>query len=248
MIRVGIGGWTYKPWRGSFYPAGLPHSRELEFASNCLTTIEINGTFYRTQKPETFRKWADETPDSFVFSLKAPRYAVNKRILAEAGSSVERFLESGLGELGDKLGPILWQFAPTKKFDESDFEAFLKLLPGELNGKPLRHALEVRHESFNCPQFLAMAHKTGAAVVIADSDSYPLIYSSGAAFTYARLMKSKEEEPSGYPAEALQGWTNQTKEWSGSGHDVFVYFINGAKERAPAAAQAFMSLIGKDAD
>ncbi|MGA7328975.1 MAG: DUF72 domain-containing protein [Rhodomicrobium sp.] len=248
MIRVGIGGWTYEPWRGSFYPAGLPHSRELEFASKRLTTIEINGTFYRTQKPDTFRKWADETPDGFVFSLKAPRYAVNKRILAEAGSSIERFVESGITELGDKLGPILWQFPPTKKFDAADIEAFLKLLPRELRGKPLRHALEVRHESFNCPEFLAMAREAGAAIVFADSDSYPLIYGSGSAFTYVRLMKSRQEEPSGYTEDALKNWAGRANEWQSAGQDVFVYFINGAKERAPAAAQAFMSLIGKDAD
>jgi uncharacterized protein YecE (DUF72 family) len=153
MIRAGIGGWTYEPWRGTFYPPKLPHARELTFASRALTAIEINGTFYRTQKPDTFRKWAEETPDGFVFSVKAPRYAVNKRVLAEAGPSIERFAESGLEQLGGKLGPILWQFAPTKKFDAADFAAFLALLPLEAKGVRVRHVLEVRHASFKTPAF-----------------------------------------------------------------------------------------------
>ena len=171
MIRVGIGGWTYEPWRGSFFPPGLPHAKELGFAARALTSIEINGTFYRTQKPDTFRKWADETPDGFVFSVKAPRYAVNKRVLAEAGPSIERFVESGLDQLGDKLGPILWQFAPTKKFDAVDFAAFLALLPHEAKGKALRHALEVRHESFRTPQFYDIARKKPDAELVADLDA-----------------------------------------------------------------------------
>ncbi len=167
MIRAGIGGWTFEPWRKSFYPSGLPHARELEYASRQLTSIEVNGTFYRTQTADTFRKWAQETPDDFVFTLKAPRYATNKRVLAEAGSSIERFVESGLHELGDKLGPILWQFTPTKKFDADDFAAFLALLPEDAKGRKLRHALEVRHESFKTPEFIEMASKAGAAIVLA---------------------------------------------------------------------------------
>lgn len=157
MIRAGIGGWTFEPWRGSFYPKGLAHSRELEFASSALNTIEINGTFYRTQTPDTFRKWADETPEGFVFSLKAPRYAVNKRVLAEAAPSIERFFESGVDALGEKLGPVLWQFAPTKRFEPADFAAFLALLPPQVKGLSLCHALEVRHESFKSPQFTDLA-------------------------------------------------------------------------------------------
>jgi uncharacterized protein YecE (DUF72 family) len=245
MIRAGIGGWTYEPWRGNFYPQGLPHARELEFASRKLTTIEINGTFYRTQKPDTFRKWGDETPDGFVFSLKAPRYAVNKRVLAEAGPSIEAFVKSGIAELGDKLGPVLWQFAPTKKFDASDFGAFLALLPSEVKGRPLRHALEVRHESFKAPQFFELAQKAGAAIVLADSDEYPCIAQETAGFTYARLMKSREEEPAGYAPAELSGWMERARKWSAGGRDAFVYFINGAKERAPAAAQAFQAMMGE---
>jgi uncharacterized protein YecE (DUF72 family) len=241
MIHVGIGGWTFEPWRGTFYPPGLPHARELEYASRQLTAIEINGTFYRTQKPETFRKWAEETPDDFVFSVKAPRYAVNKRALAEAGPSIERFAESGLDELGDKLGPILWQFAPTKKFDAEDFGTFLALLPREVKGKRLRHALEVRHASFNAPEFLEMARNAGAAIVLADSDDYPLIGEETADFTYARLMKSRADEPTGYSKKELASWQKRANDWSKGGRDAFVYFINGAKERAPSAAQAFLS-------
>ena len=241
MIWAGIGGWTYEPWRGSFYPAGLPHARELSFASRALTSIEINGTFYRTQKPDTFRKWADETPDGFVFAVKAPRYAVNKRVLAEARPSIERFAESGLDQLGEKLGPVLWQFAPTKRFDAGDFAAFLAALPREANGKPLRHALEVRHESFRTPEFSELAAKAGAAIVIADSDSYPLIEEATADFTYVRLMKARADVETGYSEAELAAWRKRAGAWAKGGRDVFVYFINGAKERAPAAAAAFLA-------
>jgi uncharacterized protein YecE (DUF72 family) len=245
MIRAGIGGWTYEPWRGSFYPQGLPHARELEFASRKLTAIEINGTFYRTQKPDTFRKWAGETPSGFVFSLKAPRYAVNRRVLAEAGPSIALFVASGFAELGDRLGPILWQFAPTKKFDAADFGAFLALLPREVKGRRVRHALEVRHESFRSPQFFELAQNANAAIVLADSDDYPCIAQETAGFTYARLMKSREEVPTGYTHAELTGWMERAWSWSAGSRDAFVYFINGAKERAPAAAQAFLAMIGE---
>ena len=240
MIRVGIGGWTFEPWRGTFYPPKLPYAQELAFASRALTTIEVNGTFYRTQKPDTFRKWAEETPDGFVFSVKAPRYAVSKRVLAEAGPSIERFAESGLEQLGDKLGPILWQFAPTKKFDAADMAAFLALLPREVKGTRLRHALEVRHASFETPEFTELAAKAGAAIVLADSEDYPLIEEQTADFSYARLMKSRADEETGYPANELDAWRKRAQGWSKGGRDVFVYFIDGAKERGPAAAAAFL--------
>jgi len=166
-IRIGIGGWTYEPWRGAFYPEGLPQKRELEHASRQLTSIEINGTYYGSQKPASYRKWHDETPDDFVFSLKAPRFAMNRTVLAEAGGTIARFFNSGVTELKEKLGPINWQFLPTKKFEPADFEAFLKLLPREAAGRPLRHVVEVRHESFRSPEFIALARRHGVAVVVA---------------------------------------------------------------------------------
>src|SRR5580692_11101666 len=174
-IRIGVGGWTYEPWRGAFYPADLTQKRELEFASRQLTSIEINGTFYGAQKPETFAKWRDETPDGFVFSLKAPRFATNREVLADAGRTVARFLAGGVLELKDKLGPINWQLLPTKKFDPADFEGFLKLLPKEQSGRALRHVVEVRHESFRSPDFIALAREHGVAVVIAGDSRYPQI-------------------------------------------------------------------------
>ena len=174
MIRVGIGGWVFEPWRGEFYPKGLPQAQELSYASRKLTSIEINGTFYRTQKPESFRKWAQETPDDFVFSLKGPQFATNRRVLAEAGESIERFFASGVLELKDKLGPILWQMAPTKKFDPDDFAGFLALLPKELAGRSIRHVVEVRHESFVTPAFVELARKFSVAIVLVESDKHPL--------------------------------------------------------------------------
>jgi len=158
-IRVGVGGWTFEPWRDNFYPKGWPAARELEYASRKLTAIEVNGTYYSTQKPETFAKWREQTPEGFVFSLKANRFATNRRVLAEAGESIERFVNSGIAELGPKLGPIVWQFAPTKRFDAVDFEAFLQLLPAAVGGVPLRHVLDVRHETFKTPAYLALARR-----------------------------------------------------------------------------------------
>ena len=166
-IYVGVGGWTYEPWRGTFYPDKLPQKRELEYAASQLTSIEINGTYYGSQKPESFAKWHDETPDGFRFSVKAPRFATNRRVLAEAGESIERFFGTGVMQLKDKLGPINWQLMPTKKFDAADFEAFLKLLPSEVGGRAIRHAVEVRHDSFRTPEFIAMMREHGVAIVLA---------------------------------------------------------------------------------
>ena len=263
-IRVGIGGWTYAPWRGAFYPAGLPQSQELAFASRQLTAIEINGTYYRTQKPAAFARWRGETPDDFVFSLKASRYATNRRILAQAGDSIQRFVESGITELGPKLGPIVWQFAPTKGFDAADMEAFLALLPGRADGLALRHALDVRHASFATPAFLKLARKYKAAVVITDASHYPLIADAAVDFVYVRLMQARPRLRNGYAPKALQHWAQRARIWSAGraaediagiegmpaarerkrGRDVFVYFINGAKERAPAAACALLKGLG----
>jgi uncharacterized protein YecE (DUF72 family) len=257
---VGIGGWTFEPWRGSFYPPGLPHSRELQHASRVLTAIEINGTYYSTQSPRSFARWRDETPDDFVFSLKANRFATNRRVLAGAGESVQRFIGSGIAELGPKLGPIVWQFAPTKQFDPADFGAFLALLPDQVDGLPLRHVMDVRHPSFMVPAYLALARRHRCATVFTDSDKFPSFADVTGEFVYARLMRSQAECATGYAGEVLGRWADVARDWargmtpagaplvepaqdSGQARDVFVFFINGAKERAPAAAQALTGLL-----
>ena len=262
-IRVGVGGWTYEPWRNNFFPQGLAHARELDYASRKLTAIEVNGTYYSTQKPATFAKWRDETPDGFVFSLKASRYSTNRKVLAEAGESIQRFIGSGIEELGPKLGPIVWQFAPTKRFDPVDFGAFVDLLPAQVGSTALRHVLDVRHPSFMVPEYLAMVRKAKVATVFADSDEYPSFADLTAAdFVYARLMRTHAEIETGYAAADLDAWAARAQRWAG-GHepadlprvepaapgagpprDVFVYFISGAKERAPAAAIALIERLG----
>jgi uncharacterized protein YecE (DUF72 family) len=260
-IRVGIGGWVFAPWRGVFYPKGLQQARELEFASRKLTSIEINGTFYRTQKPESFRKWAQETPDDFVFALKGPQFATNRRVLAEAGPSIERFFASGVLELQSKLGPVLWQMAPTKKFDAEDFEAFLALLPQRLDGRAIRHAVEVRHESFLVADFIALLRKFLVAPVLVESDKHPLIADVTADFVYGRLQKAAEKVPTGYAPAGLDTWATRARMWENGGapddlkpiagtpakqkRDVFLYMIAGAKVRAPAAAMALIERLGK---
>lgn len=259
-IRAGMGGWTYEPWRDNFYPKGLPHARELEYASRQVTAIEINGTFYRTQKPETFAKWRDETPADFAFALKAPRYATIRKVLGEAGPAIERFVESGLAELGPKLGPILWQFAPTKRFEPEDFEAFLKLLPAKIGGRKAQHALEPRHASFLNTEFIALARRYRCASVFTDSDEYPAIGDITGEFVYARLVRAQGDIATGYSTPALDAWAkvahtfargSEPKEFPRVGkesakagpRDVYVFFINGAKERAPSAACAFLERL-----
>jgi uncharacterized protein YecE (DUF72 family) len=262
MIRVGIGGWNYPPWRGTFYPKGLAQAKELEFASRALTSIEINATYHRLQKRDSFKKWADTAPDGFQFSVKAWQFATAKRNLAEGKPLMEKFLNSGFTALGAKLGPILWQFAPTRKFDAENFEAFLSLLPSELEGVKLRHALEVRNESFVVPEFVELARKHNAAIVPADSDKYPLIADATADFVYMRLQRTEERVATGYTSRALKQWAERTQTYE-SGvtpddlpllakapllkvkkkRDVFVYFISGAKVRAPAAAQALIEQL-----
>ncbi len=244
-IRVGIGGWTYEPWRGVFYPDKLSQKKELEYASGKLGSIEINGTYYSGFKPETWMKWRDETPDDFVFAVKASRFCTNRKILAEGGESVGRFLDQGLTVLGDKLGPINWQFMATKKFDPVDFEGFLKLLPKEKDGVRLRHALEVRSGTFESEQFYDLARKYGAAIVYGQDDEapeWPTIDQDTAEFRYARLMSSREDEPAGMTSKELDGIVRQTRDWAKSG-DVFAYFIAGAKVRNPAAAQALIAKL-----
>ena len=258
-IYAGIGGWTFALWRGTFYPKGLKHAGELEYASRQVTAIEINGTFYRTQSPASFRKWAEETPDGFVFAVKGHRFVTNRKVLGEAGASVETFLGSGVTELGAKLGPINWQLAPTKRFDPADIEAFLKLLPPERDGVRLRHALEVRHESFMTPDFVELARNHGVSIVFADSHDYPALPDPTTDFVYARLQRCRESETTGYSESELDAWATRAKTWaeggtpddlqlvartSGKGpkRDVFAFFIAGDKVRAPAAATA---LIGR---
>jgi len=241
-IYIGVGGWTFEPWRGSFYPEKLPQKRELEFASRALTSIEVNGTYYSTFKPATFAKWKDETPDGFVFSIKASRYCTNRRELAGAGEAIERFLNQGLHELGDRLGPINWQLMETKHFDAADMEGFLKLLPQEICGLPLRHALEVRHPSFTHRDFYDLARRYKAAIVFADSPKFPEIAEPTADFTYARLMRTKDDVTTGYASQDLDRFAKQAKDWAKRG-DAFVYFISGAKVRNPAAARALIERL-----
>lgn len=259
MIRVGIGGWTFEGWRGGvFYPKGLPKSGELAFASRQLNSIEINATYHRNQSPASFRKWAAETPDDFVFSVKASRFVTNRRVLAEAGAAISQFLASGLLELGPKLGPLLWQFAPTKNFDAKDFSAFLALLPRQYQGVRLRHAVEVRHKSFMVPGFVELARQHEVAIVIAHSSEHPLIADITGPFVYARLQNSRADIPAGYPPAEISTWIERAKMWEAGKNpkdlellcgdtspakhrDVFLYVISGAKERAPAAALALLA-------
>jgi uncharacterized protein YecE (DUF72 family) len=259
-IRIGIGGWTYEPWRGAFYPEGLTQKRELEYASRKLTSIEVNGTYYGAQKPETFAKWHDETPDDFVFALKGPRFTTNRRVLAEAGESIERFFTSGVTQLKDKLGPINWQFAPTKQFDADDFGAFLRRLPVSVDGLNIRHVVEVRHASFRSPDFLALVREHGVAVVIAADSEYPQIADITGSFVYARIMGTTNHEPLGYSDHAIHRWSQRAKTWASGGYpedletvavsqpdapgrDVFLYVISGFKERNPSAAMSIMERV-----
>ena len=242
-IHVGIGGWTYEPWRGIFYPPGLPQARELEYAAGAVTAIEINGTYYRTQSPASFRKWAEATPPGFVFSVKASRFCTNRKNLADGGESIARFLGQGLTELGDRLGPILWQLMPTKRFDADEMAGFLSLLSPSQDGVPLRHAIEPRHESFRDPAFLALAREADVAIVFADSATHPSIGELTADFVYARLQNAREEIESGYDAAELDKWADIARGWADGGREAFIFMINGAKVRAPAAAQALIARL-----
>lgn len=262
-IRVGIGGWNFEPWRDNFYPKGWPQARELEYASRRLTTIEINSTYYGAQKPATFAKWRKESPDGFMFSLKAIRFATQRRLLADGAESIQRFISSGIAELGDKLGPIVWQLAPTHKFDATDLTAFLELLPPEVDGLKLRHALDVRHASFQCPEYLALARKHQAATVLTESDDYPPIAEVTGDFVYTRIMRTHVDEPLGCAPEVFPQLAASVQAWAAGSapeglphieppapatvpRDVFVYFISGAKERAPHAAMALRRALGED--
>ena len=262
-IHIGIGGWSFPPWRGAFSPPRLPQAGELEFASRQVTAIEINATYYRLQKPESFAKWRDATPPGFVFTVKASRYCSNRKALGEVGEAVEGFFGQGITELGEKLGPILWQLAPSKRFDPEEIAAFLKLLPASRDGLRIRHAIEVRHDSFRDPRFVELACEAGVAIVFADSDDYPQIPDLTTDFAYARLQRAREEEPTGYPMSDIEHWASIAEAWAGGtapqgfeyiagrpqkaepARDVFLFMINGAKVRAPAAATALLARLAE---
>ena len=261
-IRVGVGGWNFDPWRETFYPPDLPKARELDYASRKLSAIEINGTFYRTPSRESLRKWAAATPEGFAFSLKAPRYCSYRKDPSTAGEAIQRFLTCGLEELGPKLGPILWQFPPTTPFDPDAFARFLDLLPGSLAGLPLRHAVEVRNPAFAEPGFIDLARERRVAVVFAHSSAYPEIFDVTGDFLYLRLQRSRSEEPTGYAPAELDLWARRLRSWRAGetpgdvallssatpgkiARPCWVFFIDGAKERAPAAAMALLGHLSR---
>lgn len=241
MIRIGIGGWNFAPWRGMFYPDNLPQRRELEYASRALTSLEINATYYGSQKPASFRKWHDETPEDFVFALKGPRFATNRRVLAEAGDSVQRFLNSGITELGAKLGPLNWQLPETKKFDPDDFAAFLGLLPDSHDGLPLRHAIEARHDSFASDEAATLCRDRNVAIIRACDSKFPDIDARTADFAYLRLMGTTNI-PTGYSSADLDRWADTARDIARD-RDLFLYFISGEKPRNPAAAMALIDRL-----
>lgn len=244
QIRIGIGGWNYAPWRGTFYPDKLSQKRELEHASRALTAIEINATFYGRQKPASWANWAETVPDGFQFAIKASRYCVGRSKLAESGESIANFFGQGFEVLGPKLGPILWQFAPFKKFERNDIAAFIDLIPTDLAGIKLRHAFEPRHESFDHEHFFELCRARDIAVVLEDSDNYPAIDADTASFRYARLQRMSEDIPTGYDDSALDGFAGRVRGWQADGRDCYIFMINGAKVRAPAAALALQQRLG----
>lgn len=260
-IRTGIGGWTFEPWEGTFYPEKLAKKRQLEFASRELTAIEVNGTYYSSQKPATFAKWASDVPENFVFSLKANRYCTNRKVLSEAGPSVEKFLNQGISELGPHLGPILWQFMGTKVFDPSDFEGFLQLLPKSLDGLPLRHVVEPRHASFCCEEFVQLLSKYNVAAVCADHEDYPMFADVTSDFVYLRLQRGSDDISTCYPDVDMVQWAKRVATYAAGGvpddlnlnapgrtvetlpRDVFAFFITGGKVNAPNGARLLLEKI-----
>lgn len=261
-VRIGIGGWTYAPWRKNFYPDGLVQKRELEYASRHLRVIEINGTFYGAQKPATYARWAAETPEGFVFSLKAPRYITEGKKLADTAKGITGFIEGGLDQMGDRLGPILWQLPPSRRFDADDLDAFLRLLPAKLAKRPLRHVLEVRHPSFLSAEYVDLARSHRIPTVFTDSPEYPSLADITGDFTYARLMRSEDGIATGYSTKDLDAWSKRAHRWAhgkdnpelphvaaalpdGGEREVFIFFISAAKHRNPAAAMALQARVDK---
>ena len=261
QIRIGVGGWTFEPWRGVFYPDTLKQKDELSYMASQLRSIEINGTYYSSFKPDSWQKWRDATPDDFVFTVKGSRFTSNRKVLAEAGESIEKFMGQGLSELGDKLGAVFWQFAPTKKFDPDDFGAFLALLPKSVDGVKVRHAVEVRNETFCTPEFPALLRKHGIANVYADHNTYPEIADVTADFVYARLQTGSDDVETAYEPKMLKTWAGRLRTWSEGGDpdglplvdpghkadgkpkDVFAFIIHEGKVRAPHGAQALQGLV-----
>ena len=243
MIRIGIGGWTYAPWRGTFYPPGLPQAKELEYASRQLGAIEINATFYGRQKPSSWEKWAITVPDGFQFTIKASKFCVSRKNLAESAESIANFAGQGFSVLGPKLGPILWQFAPWRRFDRDDIAAFLDLLPEAVDGVRLRHALEPRHDSFRDDSFFELCRARDVAIALDHSDEFPAIEADTASFAYARLQRMSEDLPTGYAPSDIEAFATKARRWASEGKDAYIFMINGAKVRAPAAALALSEML-----
>jgi len=243
-VRIGIGGWTYAPWRGVFYPDKLPQAKELEYASRQLGAIEINATFYGRQKPKSWESWEKIVPDGFQFAIKGSRFCIMRSKLSEGAEGIGNFFAQGFACLGPKLGPILWQFTHYRRFDRDDIARFIDLLPDELDGIKLRHAIEPRHASFNDEKFFDLCRGRNIAIVFEDSDDYPCIEAQTAAFSYARLQRMNEDIASGYDDDALDGFAKRVCEWVKGDRDAYIFMINGAKVRAPAAALALQQRLG----
>jgi uncharacterized protein YecE (DUF72 family) len=261
-VRVGIGGWIFEPWRGVFYPKGLKQADELAYASHHVTSIEINSTYYSTQKPESFARWAAAAPDGFQFSVKGSRFCTNRKVLGEAGPSIDKFLNQGLVELGDRLGPLMWQFMPTKRFEPDDFAAFLALLPAKHEGVALRHVVESRHESFADPAFVELCRKHGVAICSSENENYPLIADVTADFVYLRLLGGSDDIETCYPPAELDRWAKRLQIFAAgevpddlspvaggapkAARDVYAYVIHSGKVRAPRAAMELLHRLYPD--
>lgn len=262
-IRCGIGGWTFEPWRGVFYPKGLKHAAELEYASRQLTAIEINGTYYSSFKPDSWAKWRAATPDGFKFAVKASRFCVNRRKLTDAAPSIQMFLGQGLTELGDRLGPVLWQFMATKKFDYDDFAGFFDLLPDKLGSLPLKHVIEVRNGTFCDPKFVGLCRERGVTICVSENENYPIIPDVTGDLVYLRLLSASDDVPTGYGAEDLDLWAGRFKAYAEgrvpgdfqpidrtgppeTPRDVYAFVIHEGKVRAPAAAMEFIKRVDPD--
>jgi uncharacterized protein YecE (DUF72 family) len=285
-IRIGISGWSYAPWRGKFYPRDLPHKQELQFVGETFRTVEVNGTFYGSQRPKSFAKWSQAVPDDFVFAVKGPRYITHTRRLKDVEKPLANFFATGVLQLGAKLGPILWQFPPNFKFDADLMENFLKLLPKDARAAAklarrhekgfgsaaafriatnhaIRHAIEIRHRSFVTPEFVKLLRRHRVALVCADTVEWPRLMDVTADFIYCRLHGSEELYASGYSARALGNWARRVADWSQgreprggerasdakprkrATRDVFVYFDNDMKVKAPHDAKALVEKVGK---